>query len=489
MALAGRAAGFGACQQLGGAVVQAAQGVADRIGLGDQAGLVVLVAGFGGALRLLRAQAVAVVVKHQRWGAGLLQGDQAVARVVGEGSCFAIDRLARAIAIGIPGLGDAEALQGIAALGQAVAGVVVERALADQDRAFVGDGFGGAVADGIEGVAQRARGFAHRDQAIGRVVVIPGGLFDPQRDRAIGLLLLDAVAVEVVAVGETGDDAAGVGVGDGFEASGRIVGVGGGAAIGAADGLKATAGQPGLGGRALPRHGNRAVVIEGVVGEVGGLAVGVGEAGAVADRVVAIAQGLAVAVGDAFQAIEGIVAARLVARAGALDGFHDGGGIGVAVPGPVGGADFAGCDRVDGLVAAPVQCIEGGRYQRAVGRGVSGLVVIGIPGPVRDGGSRSDGRIGLADQAMARVVGKAGSVVVGIDNRRAVAVGIVAVGGRVAFRIGDGGLATNVEVRRSSAPMDPVLRPPRHFGVEGLHCSCCVEHSKRAPSISYRYGA
>ena len=171
-------------------------------------------------------------------GAGLLQGDQAVARVVGEGSGFAIDRLARAIAIGIPGLADDQGLDGIAAVGQAIAFVIAQGALADQDGAFVGDGFSGAIADGIEGVAQRACGFAHRDQAVGTVVVIAGGLFEIPGDRTIGLLLLDAVAVEVVAVGETGDDAAGVGVGDGFQSSGGIVGVRGRAVINAADRVK-----------------------------------------------------------------------------------------------------------------------------------------------------------------------------------------------------------------------------------------------------------
>ena len=147
-------------------------------------------------------------------------------------------------------------------------------------------------------------------------------------------------------------------------------------------------------------------MIERVVGVVGDLAVGVGEAGAVANRVVAVAERLAVLVGHAFQAIEGIVAARLAACAGTLDGLHSGSEVGVAVEGPVGGADLARRDRVDGLIGAPVQRIEGARDQRAVGRGVGGLVVIGIPGPVGEGGCGADGGIGFADQTMARVVGE-----------------------------------------------------------------------------------
>src|SRR5690606_19393734 len=108
---------------------------------------------------------------------------------------------------------------------------------------------------------------------------------------------------------------------------------------------------------------------------------------------------------------------------------------------PMGGTDFARRDRIDGLIGAPVQRIMGRCDQRAVGRGVAGLVVVGIPGPARDGHLGTDGRIGLADQAVARVVGKRGGVVVGIEDGRAVAVGVVAVGGRVALRIADAGQA------------------------------------------------
>ena len=91
--------------------------------------------------------------------------------------------------------------------------------MADRGARNVGYQLIGSVANRVELVVDGPVRLADFDQAVGEVVVVSGGFLGT----AVGFLLLDAIAVEIVAIAVGGQGIARLGVGDGSNAATRDV--------------------------------------------------------------------------------------------------------------------------------------------------------------------------------------------------------------------------------------------------------------------------
>ncbi|WP_208113708.1 hypothetical protein, partial [Tahibacter aquaticus] len=91
----------------------------------------------------------------------------------------------------------------------------------------------------VEGVGGGAAGFGDGLKTVGVVVAVGGELGRVAAGGAVGLVLLFAVAVEVVGVAVAGDGAAGFFVDDGFQASAVVVGLAGEGTVGPGDQARA----------------------------------------------------------------------------------------------------------------------------------------------------------------------------------------------------------------------------------------------------------